>query len=557
MNTNNINTDNINTNNINTDNINTNNINTDNINTNNINTNNINTKAHQQDQPWDLVVVGAGIGGLNALHVATEYLPKDARVLLIDKRQQVGGMWNTTYNHVHLHQPYQSFTAGNIEWKLGKNPSHLANRFEVLEHLRHCLEVISQRCELHTMFAADYEGHEEAFDEQGSPMARVHVNVRGHQFEVSTKRFIKAIGFNAQPQEPLALSSDQVRSVTPESWEYMGESMNADSKPIYVVGGGKTGVDAAYEAAKRYPGRAIHLIAGSGVSFFNRATTFTTGIKRYTSGTSLLGTIIDLALRYDGQNEQDVYEHFVKRHGLAFEGIETNNCRFGLLSPEEKRTIDEHVQVRKGYLEDVIETDGGKLVMTFRGGEQQEIEAGSWIVNCKSTLLQEALEPEPCLSPNGAILSITPSAGLLFLTSVSGYLLTHLWMRDKLADAPLWLMDLQKLGRTEDKRNFLVAGSAQITYNVLTVMDRLDLKTMLHCLPTGENWYPTYRILWMFGKLLVKQRSVLKQLRGALETFEVRHPLRRPVVGEVPALPANSNIPATQHVNDVVTMASA
>jgi hypothetical protein len=226
---------------------------------------------------------------------------------------------------VRLHQPYQFFTAGDIEWKLGKAPSHLANRFEVLEHFRHCLDVIKQRCELHTMFESAYEYHEEASDEQGAPMACIHVtDAQGQQITVSTKRFVKALGFNAWPHKPLAVSSDQVHSTTPESWDYMGEAMAADQNPIYIIGGGKTGVDAAYHAAKRYPGRDIHLIAGSGTSFFNREATFPTGAKRYTGGTSLLGTMADVALHYDGENEKDVYEYFVERHGLAFEGIETN-----------------------------------------------------------------------------------------------------------------------------------------------------------------------------------------------------------------------------------------
>ena len=51
---------------------------------------------------YDLVVVGAGIGGLNALYAATQYLPKGARVLLIDQKQTAGGMWNLAYDYVRL-----------------------------------------------------------------------------------------------------------------------------------------------------------------------------------------------------------------------------------------------------------------------------------------------------------------------------------------------------------------------------------------------------------------------------------------------------------------------
>jgi cation diffusion facilitator CzcD-associated flavoprotein CzcO len=43
---------------------------------------------------FDLCVVGAGYAGLNAAFVASQYLPVTARVLVLDKHQQAGGMWN-------------------------------------------------------------------------------------------------------------------------------------------------------------------------------------------------------------------------------------------------------------------------------------------------------------------------------------------------------------------------------------------------------------------------------------------------------------------------------
>jgi NADPH-dependent 2,4-dienoyl-CoA reductase/sulfur reductase-like enzyme len=42
----------------------------------------------------DLAVVGAGVAGLNALYAAAQYLPKSARVLLIDQKDGPAGMWN-------------------------------------------------------------------------------------------------------------------------------------------------------------------------------------------------------------------------------------------------------------------------------------------------------------------------------------------------------------------------------------------------------------------------------------------------------------------------------
>jgi cation diffusion facilitator CzcD-associated flavoprotein CzcO len=85
----------------------------------------------------DLCILGAGIAGLNALFVASRYLSPSSRVVLVDRRAGVGGMWLSTYDYVGLHQPHPLFTAGNIPWTFGKERSHLATGAEVLSH--HCV----------------------------------------------------------------------------------------------------------------------------------------------------------------------------------------------------------------------------------------------------------------------------------------------------------------------------------------------------------------------------------------------------------------------------------
>jgi cation diffusion facilitator CzcD-associated flavoprotein CzcO len=93
----------------------------------------------------DVCIVGAGVAGLNAMFVASQYLSRDQKVILIDRRERVGGMWVDTYSYVRLHQPHGAFTAGNIKWTLGHDRSHLATKGEVLDHFEHCLNVIKQR----------------------------------------------------------------------------------------------------------------------------------------------------------------------------------------------------------------------------------------------------------------------------------------------------------------------------------------------------------------------------------------------------------------------------
>src|ERR1700754_300470 len=93
-------------------------------------------------EPGDVCIVGAGIAGLNALFAASRYLSRDQKVILIDRRARVGGMWVDVYSYVRLHQPHPMFTAGNIEWTLGKDRACLATKGEGLGHLQHCVDGI-------------------------------------------------------------------------------------------------------------------------------------------------------------------------------------------------------------------------------------------------------------------------------------------------------------------------------------------------------------------------------------------------------------------------------
>lgn len=92
---------------------------------------------------YDLVVVGAGIAGLNALYAAVQYLPKNARVLLIDQKAGAGGMWNTAYDYVRLHQPHPMFTVGDMKWAWNKPRDYLAKRDEVRDHLASSVQAVA------------------------------------------------------------------------------------------------------------------------------------------------------------------------------------------------------------------------------------------------------------------------------------------------------------------------------------------------------------------------------------------------------------------------------
>src|SRR5690349_11235686 len=147
---------------------------------------------------------------MNALFVASRYLSQDQKIVLVDSRPRVGGMWVDTYPYVRLHQPHPMFTAGNIEWTLGQDRSYLATKDEVLNHFTHCLEVIKERVAVDELFGWTMESDDEA---DGA----VRITCRsadGRVQVVEAKRLIKAYGVGVTPNDPLTVSSKRVASVS-------------------------------------------------------------------------------------------------------------------------------------------------------------------------------------------------------------------------------------------------------------------------------------------------------------------------------------------------------
>ena len=109
-----------------------------------------------QPQPVSLVIVGAGMSGLNALTVARKYLPAPAHEIVIaDERADFGGHWNDAYDFVRLHQPYRNYTSFDEDWALKRPPTYLATRDEVLHHFRD----VGRRGKPCTLFDHRYIGH--------------------------------------------------------------------------------------------------------------------------------------------------------------------------------------------------------------------------------------------------------------------------------------------------------------------------------------------------------------------------------------------------------------
>src|SRR5271163_3191497 len=350
----------------------------------------------------DVCIVGAGLAGLNALFVASRYLSREQKVILVDRRERVGGMWVDTYSYVRLHQPHPMFTAGNIKWTLGQHRSYLATKGEVLDHFEHCLNVIKQRVQVDEFFGWAMES-----DEQTDGIVRITCRSSdGQVLVIEAKRLIKAYGFRVIPLDPLEVSSQRVQSVSPDFCDVRTDGMRDSDTPVWIIGGGKTAMDTAHTLITEYPGREVNLVAGRGTFFSSRDNLLPSGARRWWKGTPPATVAAQMGRRFDGTNEAEVQDWFRATYG-TFLTPQADNFVLGVLSEAENHTISAGLNdLVMDYLEDAVDRNG-TTELVFRSGSTKTIQPGSWLVNCTGYVGLTGEYPyEPYVSPSGAAVSI-------------------------------------------------------------------------------------------------------------------------------------------------------
>ncbi len=463
----------------------------------------------------DLCIVGAGISGLNFLFSASRYMSKADKVVLVDRNPTFGGMWNETYPYVRLHQPHPMFTVGNFSWSLDKERSHLATREEILRHFAECIDRLRDRVTLVERYGYEYEGHEEVRVDGG---VRAEARLRptasdDHELLIRTPRLVKAVGMRVPKPEPLTLSSRDVVSISPLDLDLL--ERGAEETPVYVVGGGKTGMDTAHAVLSRFPAREVSLIIGKGTMFWNRNEAFPTGLKRWWAGDMAMPTFLDLALRFNGTNEAEVYEYLKREYTLSLND-RCENFLSGILSEEENAFIAAHAHdVVEDYLVDVVDV-AGRPVMKFRSGAERAVEPGTYVVGCTGSLFRDNHPYEPYVSESGTTVSIQSTSSVYLFQSFSGYWLGQLLGAGKLLDVPLYALDNERFF-TRDRKAFTFAWMTQLLYNTILIMDVVPARALRDCGLNFDNWYPLYRQLPFLLNVKIHRRSYLEHFRRSLD----------------------------------------
>ncbi|MFF0817306.1 FAD-dependent oxidoreductase [Rhodococcus sp. NPDC003318] len=467
----------------------------------------------------DVCIVGAGIAGLNALFVASRYLSRDQRVVLVDRRDRVGGMWIDTYPYVRLHQPHSLFTAGNIAWTIGREPSYLATKTEVLDHFEHCLDVIRRRVTVDEYFGWTMES-----DEETDGIVRVSCrSANGDALHIRADRLIKASGFCIEPNAALATSSTRVRSVSPDE-SPRGQGVWASDAPVWIIGGGKTAMDTVHTLVTERPGREVNLVAGMGTYFVNRDRYFPTGARRWW-GTPMTSTVAaQVSRRFDGTNEAEVANWFRARYATS-PTPEAGNFFLGVLSEAENATIvgGLHDVVMDRFVDAVDR--GGATDLVFRSGARRTVEPGSWIINCTGYVLRQENPYEPYTSASGAVISIQPRSATFHLSSFMGYFTTHLMFAGEITAVPLYELDMYALrSKSVAAGPYTLITLAQ--YNAGLVADAVPSDVFRDFGLDFDRWYPLPRRLAGAARFAFTHRRSREQQRRTLDTVRERFGVR-------------------------------
>jgi hypothetical protein len=476
-----------------------------------------------ESRPYDVAVIGAGVAGLNALAVASKYLTRDHRVLIIDRRSRAGGMWVDTYPYVRLHQPHPFFTAADIKWTLGADRAHLATKDEVLDHFSHCVDVVKGRVGLDEWLGTELISHE-----AGNETIRLSCrSADGTPRLAETKRLIKAPGLAVEPNQPLAVSSDRVHSVSPDFCDVRTGEIAESSAPVWVIGGGKTAMDTAHALIRAHSGREVNILAGSGTFFTCRDKVFPTGSRRWWGGTRSLPLFLEWSQRFDGANERDTMAWYRATVGTTpTDGA--RNFVFGLLSEAEARTIRAGVtNMVSDHLVDAVDRGGG-VELLLRSGATRRIEPGSWLVNCTGYLFSEQSQQppyEPYVSTGGNVGVISTRSVIALLSSFGGYYLGHLMMLGQLGELPLYELDGDELAR-QSREAWACAAVTTHLYNTSVIADNAPREVLSQNGLNLDRWYPPHRYIFGAVQFARAHRREREHWRLALDRVRERFDVR-------------------------------
>lgn len=190
------------------------------------------------EQQFDVVIVGAGFGGIGAA-IQMKRLGYD-NILVLDREDDLGGTWHVNrYPGLAVDQPATTYS-----YWFEPNPTW-SRLYPVGAEMKHYAERVTDKYDVrrHMRFNTAVEGAQ--WDEDA---AAWRVTVAGGE-TLSTQFLIVATGFLSQPKTPdiPGIESFAGRIIHTAQWD---DSYSFDGRRAAVIGTGSTGIQVIPELAK-------------------------------------------------------------------------------------------------------------------------------------------------------------------------------------------------------------------------------------------------------------------------------------------------------------------
>jgi hypothetical protein len=299
---------------------------------------------------FDLIIVGAGFSGLNALAAAIKVAP-ELKIAVIEATNRVGGHWNTAYPFVRLHH-----WAYGIGESFGLVPGD-GTRDDVLLYAGQVLDEIMAREDLDVTILWDTR----YFGVSGKAM----LTVRTNNGTLTAGRLIDTVRYGIP-----ALRSTSTLGVLPHDLPAL---IPVSSQQFVIVGSGKTAMDTL-----RYLGQNIRtkkhavVIGGTPVSFVNRDVP--------------LALVLGRAIASVDDTTGDCVRDHMHKNGdlLYFMGQPGSSWRYGFTNAQELADAEAFVNEYMPNMHvEGYERDDRHLRVFLTGGRILEYDKNTVLVDCR------------------------------------------------------------------------------------------------------------------------------------------------------------------------------
>ncbi|KAF4980147.1 hypothetical protein FZEAL_3766 [Fusarium zealandicum] len=280
----------------------------------------------------DIVVLGAGLSGINTGHVLTEKLPHRPFTIL-EAQPAIGGTWRFFRYPGFRSDSYM--TSFGLAWHPWRHKHKMAQAGEIVEYLEEAVDAAGLRNKIklrHRMVRCEWRTEQQNW--------RLEVDVDGQRKTIVANFVISCLGYYSYDKAFEAvipgIEGFTGEVVHPQWWP---QDLDYSNKPVVVVGSGATAVTLLPSLAEK----------ASMVTMLQRSPSFVASRPNYSWGDAILRFLLPWTWAYWLMYWKDtLYEVFITQFLLAFPDVGRKSI-MSAMKEELPKDIDVNVHFNPSY----------------------------------------------------------------------------------------------------------------------------------------------------------------------------------------------------------------